>query len=50
MGSDVMMELGYVLTRGFTVSFVCRLKRRVVAVLGKQRLGTGDFSLLAFFA
>jgi hypothetical protein len=39
-----------VLTRGFTGSFVCRLERRVVAVLGIQRLGTGDFLLLAFFA
>ena len=36
------MELGAVLTRCFTGTFVCRLKRRVGAVLGMERLWTGD--------
>ncbi len=31
-----MRELGAVLTRCFTGSFVCRLKRRVGAVLGTE--------------
>ena len=39
---DVTRELVAVLTRCFTVTFVCRLKRRVGAVLGIQHYGTGD--------
>ena len=50
LGFGVMMELEYVLTRGITVSFVCRLKRRVGAVLGKQRRRSGDFLFLLFVA
>ena len=50
LGFGVMMELGHVLTRGFTGSFVCRLERRVGAVLGKQLQGTGDFLFLLFVA
>ena len=42
MGCGVMRELGDVLTRCFTGTFLCRLKRRVGAVLGMEHLWTGD--------
>ncbi len=41
-GCGVTSQLGAVLTRCFTVSFVRGLERRRGAVLGKQRLRTGD--------
>ena len=41
VGCSETRELGAVLTRCFTVSFVCRHKRRVGAVLGIERRWTG---------
>ena len=42
VGCGVMRELCAVLTRCFTVTFVCRVKRRVVALLGIQLQWAGD--------
>ncbi len=39
---DLTRELLAVLTRCFTVTFVCRLKRRVGALLGIEHQWTGD--------
>ncbi len=41
-GGCAMRELGAILTRCFTGSFVCRLKRRVGVVLGMEWIWTGD--------